>query len=563
MSTFALSMLIDWLHSVIIEHSAVQAVIVLSLLCACGLAMGKIKVLGISLGVTFVFFVGILAGALGLSIDSQMLHYAQNFGLVLFVYALGLQVGPGFFNSLHDSGLSLNMLALCVVLLGMIMTVLMPWTCGIDLADAVGIMCGATTNTPALGAAQQTLSQLNVPASGAALGCAVTYPMGVVGVILALLFMRKLMAKTNHLIIADDDDDNDNTYIAAFQVHNPGIFGKTIGEIATISGTKFVISRLWRNGKVSIPSAQTILLEDDRILVITTDDKVDVMTVLFGEQENTDWNKEDIDWNAVDSNLSSQAILITKPHINGKRLGSLKLREHYSVNISRINRNGVQLLATPDLRLLLGDRLIVVGENEDIKHVEKLLGNAVADLNEPKLISVFAGMTLGLLLGCIPIALPGISMPVKLGLAGGPIIAGILMGTFGPRIHMNSYTTQSANLMLRAIGLALYLACLGLDSGPEFFSTILRPEGITWLLAGIAVTIVPVLIVGIVALRIMNIDYGTVCGLLSGAMANPMAMDYSADVLSSERPSVAYATVYPLSMFMRVILAQVILLIFL
>lgn len=554
--------MIDWLHSVIIEHSAVQAVIVLSFLCACGLALGKVKVRGVSLGATFVFFLGIMGGYMGLSIDPQMLRYAQDFGLVLFVYALGLQVGPGFFNSLHHSGLSLNLLALCVVVLGIIMTLLMPCTIGIGLHDAVGIMCGATTNTPALAAAQQTLSSLGISTSGAALGCAVTYPLGVVGVILALLFMRKLMAKTKHLFIAPDDDETDTTFIAAYQVHNPGIFGMKVGEIAAISHLKFVISRMWRDGKVSIPSSQTVLREGDRLLVITNEQDSSAITILFGEQEQTNWNKEDVDWNNIDSNLSSQGILITKPNINGRRLGSLHLRRHYGVNISRINRNGVQLLATPDLRLLLGDRIIVVGEDADIKNVEKVLGNAVADLNEPNLISVFIGMTLGLLLGSIPIMLPGISMPVKLGLAGGPIIAGILMGTFGPRIHMNSYTTQSANLMLRAIGIALYLACLGLDSGPDFFSTVMRPEGLMWLGAGFAVTIVPVLIVGIIALRVMNIDYGTVCGMLSGAMANPMAMTYSSDTLSSDRPSVAYATVYPLSMFMRVILAQVMLLTF-
>ncbi len=550
----------EWINSVLVEHSAVQAVIVLSVLCAGGLALGKLKVRGISLGVTFVFFLGILAGHLGLSIDPQMLRYAQDFGLVLFVYALGLQVGPGFFNSLHDSGLSHNLLALAVVLLGLVMTALLPVAFDIQLPDAVGIMCGATTNTPALGAAQQTLSQMGLSASGAALGCAVTYPMGVVGVIIALLFMRKLMAKTHRLIIVPDDDDADTTFIAAYQVTNPGIYGKNVGEVAVLSHLQFVISRLWRGGHVSTPSSQTVLQEGDRLLVITNEQDSEAMKILFGEQENTDWNKDDIDWNAVDSDLSSQAILITQPNINGKRLGSLHLRKHYGVNISRINRNGVQLLATPDLRLLLGDRLIVVGESQSIAAVEKVLGNAVASLNEPNLISVFTGMTIGLLLGCIPIALPGISMPVKLGLAGGPIIAGILMGTFGPRIHMNTYTTQSANPMLRAIGLALYLACLGLDSGPDFFATVMRPEGLTWVAAGCAVTIVPVIIVGIIALRVMKMDYGSVCGMLCGAMANPMAMAYSSDTLASDRPSVVYATVYPLSMFMRVILAQVILL---
>ncbi len=552
----------EWLTSIFTEHSAVQAVIVLCVLCASGLALGKIKVVGLSLGVTFVFFMGILAGHLGLSIDPQKLSYAQDFGLALLVYALWFQVGPGFFNSLHDTGLSLNLLALGVVLLGIVMTVLLPVTVGISLPEAVGIMCGATTNTPALGAAQQTLSSLGLSASGAALGCALAYPMGVVGVILSLLFMRKLMALDKRLIIVPDEEETDTTYIATYQVHNPGIYGKNIARVAAISHAKFVISRLWRDGKVTIPSAETVLNANDRILVITREEDAQVMTVLFGEQENTDWNSEQIDWNAIDSNLSSRRILITRPAISGKRLGALKLRKLYGVNISRINRNGVQLLATPDLRLLLGDRITVVGEDQSIKNVEKALGNAVADLDEPNLISVFVGMTLGLLLGSIPIALPGISMPVKLGLAGGPIIAGILMGTFGPRIHMNSYVTQSANLMLRAIGLSLYLACLGLASGPDFFATVVRPEGLTWLAAGVCITIVPVLLVGIIALRVMKIDYGTVCGMLSGAMANPMAMDYSSDSLHSNRPSVAYATVYPLSMFMRVILAQVILLLF-
>ena len=305
-------------------------------------------------------------------------------------------------------------------------------------------------------------------------------------------------------------------------------------------------------------------MKDDRLLVIMRDqDAAEAMEVLFGKQESTDWNKEDIDWNAIDSDLVSQAILVTKPEINGRKLGSLCLRAHYGVNISRVNRGGLQLLATPDLRLLLGDRIIVVGHRNAIKNVEKEVGNAVKMLDEPNLITVFIGMTLGLILGSIPIALPGITAPVKLGLAGGPIIVGILIGAFGPRIHVNAYTTSSANLMLRSIGLALYLACLGLASGPDFFATIVRPEGLLWVGTGFLLTIIPVLIVGWMALRISGIDYAAVCGMLSGAMANPMAMNYANDTLSSDRPSVAYAAVYPLSMFMRVIIAQVLLLIFL
>ena len=553
----------DWLTDTLMNHSAVQAVIVLSLLCACGLALGKVRVLGVSLGVAFVFFLGILMGHLGVSIDPDMLQYAQNFGLVLFVYALGLQVGPGFFGSFHKTGLKLNLWAIAVVLVGTILTLLLPLL-GIGLSDAVGIMCGATTNTPALAAAQQTLAQLHQPESGAALGCAVTYPLGVVDAILAFALMRKVLVRPSDHLVDDSDEEADHTFIATYQVRNEGIIGKTVGDLARISPRKFVISRLWRHGKVTIPEADTVLLANDRLLVIMRDhDAAEAMEVLFGKQEKTDWNTGDIDWNAIDSDLVSQAILVTKPEINGRKLGSLRFRQHYGVNISRVNRGGLQLLATPDLRLLLGDRIIVVGHREAIKNVEKEVGNAVKMLDEPNLITVFLGMTLGLILGSIPIALPGISAPVKLGLAGGPIIAGILIGAFGPRIHINAYTTSSANLMLRSIGLALYLACLGLASGPDFFATVVRPEGLLWVGAGFLLTIIPVILVGWLALRMAHVDFAAVCGMLSGAMANPMAMTYANDSLSSDRPSVAYASVYPLSMFLRVIIAQVLLLIFL
>ena len=553
----------QWLTDIFLTHSAVQAVVILSLLCACGLALGKVKVLGVSLGVAFVFFLGILAGHLGLSIEPRMLQYAQNFGLVLFVYALGLQVGPGFFSSFHKSGLTLNMLAIGVVLVGTVLTLLLPLL-GINLSDAVGIMCGSTTNTPALAAAQQTLAQLHSPESGAALGCAVTYPLGVVGVILALALIRKTLVRSSDHLVDDSEEEADHTFIAAYRVRNEGIIGKTVGDLARISPRRFVISRLWRDGKVTIPEAGTVLMPDDRLLVtMDSQDAAEAMEVIFGKQEATDWNKDDIDWNAIDSDLVSQAILVTKPEINGRKLGSLGLRRHYGVNISRVNRGGLQLLATPDLRLLIGDRIIVVGHREAIKNVEKEVGNAVKMLDEPNLITVFLGMTLGLILGSIPIILPGITAPVKLGLAGGPIIAGILIGAFGPRIHINAYTTSSANLMLRSIGLSLYLACLGLASGPDFFATVVRPEGLLWVGAGFLLTVIPVLLVGWIALRLAHIDYAAVCGMLSGAMANPMAMNYANDALSSDRPSVAYAAVYPLSMFLRVIIAQVLLLVFL
>ena len=548
----------EWLYSLFIEHSALQAVVVLSLISAIGLGLGKIHVCGISLGVTFVFFAGILAGHFGLSIDPQMLNYAESFGLIIFVYALGLQVGPGFFSSFRKGGVTLNMLAIAVVILGTLLTVVCSYTTEVSLPNMVGILCGATTNTPALGAAQQTLKQMGLESSTPVLGCAVAYPLGVIGVILAVLLIRKLLVRREDLEVKEKDDAN-KTYIAAFQVHNPAIFDKSIKDIAHMSYPKFVISRLWRDGNVSIPTSEKIIKEGDRLLVVTSEKDALALTVLFGEQENTDWNKEDIDWNAIDSQLISQRIVVTRPELNGKKLGALRLRNHYGINISRVYRSGVQLLATPELTLQLGDRLTVVGEAAAIQNVEKVLGNAVKSLKEPNLVAVFVGIILGLALGAVPFSIPGISTPIRLGLAGGPIIVGILIGTFGPRLHMITYTTRSANLMLRALGLSLYLACLGLDAGAHFFDTVFRPEGLLWIGLGFGLTVVPTVLVGFFAFKIMKIDFGSVSGMLCGSMANPMALNYANDTIPGDNPSVAYATVYPLSMFLRVIIAQVLL----
>ena len=548
----------EWLYSLFIEHSALQAVVVLSLISAIGLGLGKIHVCGISLGVTFVFFAGILAGHFGLSIDPQMLNYAESFGLIIFVYALGLQVGPGFFSSFRKGGVTLNMLAIAVVILGTLLTVVCSYTTEVSLPNMVGILCGATTNTPALGAAQQTLKQMGLESSTPALGCAVAYPLGVIGVILAVLLIRKLLVRREDLEVKEKDDAN-KTYIAAFQVHNPAIFDKSIKDIAHMSYPKFVISRLWRDGNVSIPTSEKIIKEGDRLLVVTSEKDALALTVLLGEQETTDWNKEDIDWNAIDSQLISQRIVVTRPELNGKKLGALRLRNHYGINISRVYRSGVQLLATPELTLQLGDRLTVVGEAAAIQNVEKVLGNAVKSLKEPNLVAVFVGIILGLALGAVPFSIPGISTPIRLGLAGGPIIVGILIGTFGPRLHMITYTTRSANLMLRALGLSLYLACLGLDAGAHFFDTVFRPEGLLWIGLGFGLTVVPTVLVGFFAFKIMKIDFGSVSGMLCGSMANPMALNYANDTIPGDNPSVAYATVYPLSMFLRVIIAQVLL----
>lgn len=552
----------EWINSIFIEHSVIQAVTVIALISALGLALGKISIYGVSLGVTFVFFAGIAAGHFGLSVDPQMLNYAESFGLIIFVYALGLQVGPGFFGSFRKGGMTLNLLAFSVITVGTVMALIFHVVTDVSLPDMVGILSGAVTNTPALGAAQQTLKQMHIDAGDPALGCAVTYPLGVVGVILAIITLRKMFPRRSAEKITTEDKSK-QTFIAGFEVCNPGIYGKTIKEVAQLSAHRFVISRLWREGKVSIPTSDTILSERDRLLVITTEAEVEALKILFGEEESTDWNKKDIDWNAIDSQLISQRIVISRSEINGKKLGSLRLRNQYGINITRIYRAGIQLLATPELVLQLGDKLTVVGEAAAISNVEKVLGNRIISLKEPNLIAVFIGIVLGLALGSIPFSIPGVSFPVKLGIAGGPIIVGILMGAFGPRLHMITYTTRSANLMLRGLGLSIYLACLGLDAGVHFFETVFRPEGLLWVALGFAITFIPVVLVAMIALKWIKIDFGTLAGMLCGSMANPMALNYVNSTIEGDNSSVSYATVYPLSMFIRVIFAQLILMLFL
>lgn len=554
----------NWLQEAFLEPTMVQAVIIISLVSALGLYLGRIKIFGISLGITFVFFAGIFAGHLGIVVNKDMLYFAQSFGLILFVYALGLQVGPGFFSSLKKGGVAMNMMGLGVILLGLIMTVSLHWVTGVSLSNMVGLLCGAVTNTPALGAAQQALLQID-PANtkgvtDMALACAVAYPLGVVGVILAIIILRALFADKKQKDLKEQRDTT--TYVAEFHVSNPAIYEKSIKDVMKLTDKHFVISRVWRNGKVSIPTSDTLLHEHDHLLIISVKSDVENIKVLFGEQENVDWNKADIDWNAIDSQLISRRIAVTRNRVNGVKLGSLRLRNLYGINITRVNRAGIDLLASPDLRLQIGDRLTIVGEANSVNTVGKILGDEIKRLNNPNLLAVFIGISLGMLLGALPITLPGMSTPVKLGIAGGPIIVGILMGAFGPRFHLTTYTTMSANLMLRQLGIIIYLAGLGIDSGVHFFETVFRAEGLLWIGLGFLLTIVPVLIVGFIASQFFKLDYAHNVGMLCGSMANPMALSYANTTVDGNEPSVSYATVYPLSMFIRVISAQLVLMLF-
>ena len=548
----------DWTASLFTIHSAIQSVVVVSLIVSTGMALGKVRMGGVSLGVACVFFMGIVAGHFGLSIQADILSFTQTFGLVLFIYTLGLSVGPTFFSSFKQEGLALNAWSMAVIAVGTLMALLLSRPLNIALPDMVGLLCGATTNTPALGAAQQTLSNLGQPTGSPALATAVTYPLGVLGVILAILLLRRLFVRPADLDVQTADEDH--TYVAQFTIVNPAVEGKSVAELSRIVNIHFIISRIWRGSQVIVPVAVTRLKAGDNVLVVTNKEEVKTLEMLFGRRVETDWNRGEIDWNHIDSKVGSRLLVVSRTVLNGKRLGQLQLRNTYGVNVSRVHRGDITLLATDDLRLQYGDEVIVVGEPKDLDAVEHFFGNSARLLNEPNLGSIFLGMLFGLALGTIPIMLPGMHSPIRLGIAGGPIIAGLIVGALGPRMHFISYTTRSASLMLRRLGLALFLACLGLDAGAGFFETVMRPEGLLWLGVGFALTVVPVLLVGGLAVLTRRMDFGTVSGMLSGAMANPMSLSYANETINERTPSVAYASVYPLAMFVRVIIAQVIVL---
>ena len=551
----------DWVNNLFSVHSSIQTVVILSIIIAFGLAIGKVKIMGISLGIAFVFFVGILAGHLGLSIDPTVLDYAETFGLAMFVYCLGLHVGPNFFGSLRHEGMSQNMWSLAIIVVGTLFSLLLIPLTGINLPDMLGLLCGATTNTPALGAATQALSHLGMSSGTVALATAVTYPLGVLGVIIAMMLLRKLFVKPADLEVKTAES-NDHTYIAEFKVVNPATSGKSIASVSNMTHLKFIISRIWRGNEVIVPNAETTLMVDDDLLVITTKEDEGAMEILFGKKINKDWNEEAIDWNAIDTQVESRVLVLTRTELNGKRLGELHLRKSYGVNVSRVLRGDMKLLATSDLRLQYGDRVTVVGQHEAVNHVESYFGNSVKTLNEPNIGSILFGIFLGLAIGTIPISIPGMESSVRLGIAGGPIIMGIIVGALGPKMHFISYTTQSASLMLRKLGLSLYLACLGLDAGKAFFDTVMRPQGLLWIGIGALITIIPVLIVGLIALKTKKFDFGTICGILCGSMANPMALGYANDTIKGDTASISYASVYPLGMFLRVIIAQIIVMFF-
>lgn len=556
----------DWINDLLWGEGIGHSILLLSFVIAAGIQLGKIKVFGISLGITLVLFVGIILGHFGFTVNHNVIHFFKEFGLILFVYSVGMQVGPGFFSSFRQGGITLNMLACGIVFLGVATALVLHFVTGIPMPTMVGILSGAVTNTPGLGAAQQAYSDMYwVSDNTIALGYAVAYPLGVIGIILSIIFVRYVFRvnfdKENDDLNKEDASHTNEAKPISLVVKNPAVFGKTVGELSGLMDhLDFVISRVWRNDnkQIEIASAGTILNEDDKIFVITTDQDAESVKTFIGEEIDMERKQ----WIRMESQFINRRILITKPELNGKKLGQLKLRKLYGINITRINRAGVDLVATPGLTLQVGDRVNVVGTETAVSNVEKVLGNSMKRLNEPNLITIFIGIALGIVLGSIPITFPGIPQPVKLGLAGGPLIVAILISRFGYRYKLVTYTTQSANLMLREIGITLFLACVGISAGDGFVDTIVNNGGFAWIGYGFIITTVPLLIIGCVGRYFYKINYFTLMGLIAGSTTDPPALAYSNATAGNDAPSVGYATVYPLTMFLRVLTAQLLILFF-
>ena len=538
-----------------------HSVLILSLVIAFGIMLAKIKVAGVSLGITWILFVGIVFGHFDMTLNEHLLHFMKEFGLILFVYSIGLQVGPGFFSAFKKGGLTLNLLAMLVVFLGVVITIILHFVTGTPITTMVGILSGAVTNTPGLGAAQQANSDLNgIDAPEIALGYAVAYPLGVVGIILSLIALKyilRIKTKTEEAEAERGLGHIQELTVRpiSFEIRNEAIDGKKIKDIRPLMNRDFVISRVrYHDGQeTELANSDTVLHLNDKILVISTPKDIEAISVFFGKQI-------DMQWEQLDKKLISRRILITKPELNGKMLSQLKIRNNFGASITRVNRSGVDLVAAPQLQLQMGDRVTIVGSELAVSHAEKVLGNSMKRLDHPNLIPIFLGIALGCILGSTPFVFPGIPQPVKLGLAGGPLIVSILISRFGPQYKMITYTTMSANLMLREIGISLFLACVGLGAGKGFVETVIYDGGYVWVGYGVIITIVPLLIAGLVGRYVFKLNYYTLIGVLGGSTTNPPALAYSNDLTSCDAPAVGYATVYPLTMFLRVLTAQMLIL---
>lgn len=550
----------EWIQDLLWDTNSVAHIVFLyAFVIAVGVALGKIKIFGISLGVTFVLFTGIFVGHFGFSANPEILHFIREFGLILFVFCIGLQVGPSFFTSFKKGGMTLNLLAVGIVLLNILVALGIFFLADgrIELPMMIGVLYGAVTNTPGLGAAQEALNQISYTGPQIALGYACAYPLGVVGIIGSTILLRYLLrinlSKEEEQLRTLEEDLQHKPHILTIEVHNESINGKTLAQVKAFLAREFVCSRIRQNGHVSIPKSDTVLHTGDQLYVVCSEEDAEAILVFIGKAVNIDWEKQDMP-------MVSRRILITQTNINGKRLGEMNFRNLYGVNITRVNRSGMDLFADPNLTLQVGDRVMVVGQQDAVDRVAAKLGNSLKRLDHPNIITIFVGILLGILLGSLPFAFPGMPTPVKLGLAGGPLVVAILIGRFGYKLKLVTYTTMSANLMLREIGIVLFLASVGIEAGANFVHTVVEGDGLLYVGAGFLITTLPLLIIGLVGKLYYKVNYFTLMGLIAGSNTDPPALAYANQVSNNDAASVGYSTVYPLTMFLRILAGQMILL---
>ena len=552
----------DWLHSLLMDENSIAHIMLLyAFVVAIGVLLGKIKFFGVSLGVTFVLFTGIVCGHFGFTGNTQILNFIQDFGLILFVFCIGLQVGPSFFTSFKQGGVSMNVVAVGVVLLNIAVAVGLYYALGgrIELPMMVGILCGAVTNTPGLGAANEALSQLEYDGPQIAMGYACAYPLGVLGIIGSIILVRlicKINLKQEEEEIAQQEAANPHLTpnMMHLEVHNEALNGKTLMQVKNFIGRDFVISRILQNGHVNIPSKDTVFHVGDQMFIVCAEDDAEAIIAFIGPKIKVDWEKQDMP-------MVSRRILVTQSKMNGKRLGELHLRTLYGVNITRVNRSGMDIFASYNLTLQVGDRVMVVGPQDAVERVANLMGNSLKRLDHPNIVTIFVGIFLGILFGSLPIAFPGIPTPVKLGLAGGPLIVAILMGRFGYKLKLVTYTTMSANLMLREIGIALFLASVGVKAGANFVQTVVEGDGLLYVGCGFLITVIPLLVMGVIARMRYKMNYFMLMGLMAGSTTDPPALAYANQTANNNAPAVGYSTVYPVTMFLRILTAQLLILI--
>lgn len=554
----------NWLQDLLTNPNSIAHIVALyAFVIAAGVLLGKIKFFGISLGVTFVLFVGILAGHLGFTGNPAILSFVQDFGLILFVFCIGLQVGPSFFSSFKRGGITLNLLAVGIVFLNIAVALILYFALQgrVDIPMMVGILCGAVTNTPGLGAANEALQQLHYQGPEIAMGYACAYPLGVMGIILSMIIIRYIcrvdvQRDSDEIQKEEEANPHMKPYTISLKVQNEALSGKTLSQVQNFLARDFVCTRIIQDGHMITPNANTVLRLGDRMFLVCAEDDSEAIMAFIGPKIEQDWDAT----NQQDKPMVSRRILVTQPNINGKTLGELHFSSMYGVNVTRVNRSGMDLFAARQLRLQVGDRVMVVGPQDAIERVANLLGNQLRRLDHPNIVTIFVGILCGILFGSLPIAIPGMPTPVKLGLAGGPLIISILIGRFGHKVKLVTYTTMSANLMLREVGLVLFLASVGIKAGENFVQMVVEGDGVLYVGLGFLITFIPLVITGIVARWHHRVNYFTLMGLIAGSNTDPPALAYANQIAGNDAPAVGYSTVYPLTMFLRILTAQLLVL---